>query len=61
MEPGNGPTQRYSKTHPVPFGEYIPFRDVVARFFSRLDQVPRDMVPGDTPASSRSPAPPWAT
>ena len=48
-EPGNGPTQRYSKTHPVPFGEYIPFRDVVARFFSRLDQVPRDMVPGDTP------------
>ncbi len=47
--PGTGPAQRYSKTHPVPFGEYIPFRDVFARFITRLDQIPRDMVPGATP------------
>jgi apolipoprotein N-acyltransferase len=47
--PGTGPAERYSKTHPVPFGEYIPFRDVFARFITRLDQIPRDMVPGATP------------
>ncbi len=48
-EPGTGPGERYSKTHPVPFGEYIPFRDVIAKFFTRLDQIPRDMVPGTRP------------
>ena len=48
-EPGSGPGQRYAKTRPVPFGEYIPFRDVIARFFSRMDQIPRDMVPGTEP------------
>jgi len=47
--PGSGPGDRYSKTHPVPFGEYIPFRDVFARFISRLEQIPRDMVPGTEP------------
>lgn len=47
--PGSGPVQTYSKTHPVPFGEYIPFRDVLAPFISRLDQIPRDMVPGEEP------------
>jgi apolipoprotein N-acyltransferase len=47
--PGVGPTDRYSKQHPVPFGEYIPMRDQLARFFERLDQIPRDMVPGDEP------------
>jgi apolipoprotein N-acyltransferase len=48
-QPGIGPVERYSKTHPVPFGEYIPFRDVFAPFISRLDQIPRDMVPGTKP------------
>jgi len=48
-EPGTGPVQRYSKTHPVPFGEYIPFRDVLAQLIGRLDQIPRDMVPGTEP------------
>jgi apolipoprotein N-acyltransferase len=47
--PGSGPAEAYSKTHPVPFGEYIPFREVLAPFISRLDQIPRDMVPGTAP------------
>jgi apolipoprotein N-acyltransferase len=47
--PGTGPGASYSKTHPVPFGEYIPHRAQLARLFQRLDQIPRDMVPGSEP------------
>ncbi len=38
----------YQKQHPVPFGEYIPFRPLFD-WIPELDQVPRDMVPGDGP------------
>ena len=38
----------YQKQHPVPFGEYIPFRPVFD-WIPELDQVPRDMIPGDGP------------
>jgi apolipoprotein N-acyltransferase len=48
-QPGSGPGASYAKTHPVPFGEYIPHRAQLARFFERLDQIPRDMVPGTEP------------
>lgn len=47
--PGAGPVDSYSKTHPVPFGEYIPHREQLAKLFERLDQIPRDMVPGTEP------------
>ena len=47
--PATGPGERYSKKHPVPFGEYIPFRDQLAKLFTRLDQIPRDMRPGTEP------------
>jgi apolipoprotein N-acyltransferase len=47
--PTVGPTERYSKQHPVPFGEYIPMRAQLARYFKRLDQIPRDMVRGSKP------------
>ena len=41
-----GPGDYYAKRHPVPFGEYIPMRDQLAKYFTRLDQIPRDMVAG---------------
>jgi apolipoprotein N-acyltransferase len=45
--PTSGPGERYVKQHLVPFGEYIPFRDLLTRFIHRLDQIPRDFAPGD--------------
>lgn len=44
-----GPGQMYSKNHLVPFGEYVPLRDVLARWITRFDQVPNDFLPGDGP------------
>lgn len=48
-DPETGPGQRYVKRHPVPFGEYLPFRDLLSRFITRFDRVPRDFVGGDQP------------
>ncbi len=44
--PTPGPGEQYVKRHPVPFGEYIPFRDLLTKFISRLDQIPRDFARG---------------
>lgn len=38
----------YRKQHPVPFGEYIPWRPLF-EWIPALDQVPRDMIRGDGP------------
>ena len=38
----------YRKQHPVPFGEYIPWRPLF-QWIPALDRVPRDMIPGDGP------------
>ncbi len=35
----------YLKQHPVPFGEFVPLRDLF-EFIPQLDQVPRDLRPG---------------
>ena len=45
---GGGPTSFYVKQHPVPFGEWVPFRDVLAKVISRFDRVPRDFAAGDS-------------
>ncbi|MBA2767542.1 MAG: apolipoprotein N-acyltransferase, partial [Sporichthyaceae bacterium] len=45
-DPQTGPGQRYVKRHPVPFGEYIPFRAQLSGWIERLDQIPRDFFAG---------------
>ena len=48
FDPRTGAGDRYTKRHPVPFGEYIPYREKLGidRNFSQLSQVPRDMLSG---------------
>jgi apolipoprotein N-acyltransferase len=48
-DPVTGPGEGYVKRHPVPFGEYLPFRDVLTRFITRFERVPRDFAPGSQP------------
>ena len=46
-DPVNGPGERYVKRHPVPFGEYIPFRKLLSAHIERLEQIPRDFARGE--------------
>ncbi|MDA9912962.1 apolipoprotein N-acyltransferase, partial [Candidatus Nanopelagicales bacterium] len=46
-DPVTGPGERYIKQHPVPFGEYIPFREQLANLIGRFDRIPRDFVAGE--------------
>ena len=50
-DPVDGPGERYVKRHPVPFGEYIPFRAQLSGLISRLDQIPRDFYAADEPGN----------
>lgn len=45
-EPGKGVVDRYVKQHPVPFGEYIPYRSFFRTFSSKVDLVQADFVKG---------------
>ena len=46
---GDGPGARYVKRHPVPFGEYIPYRAQLTKLVSRLEAIPRDFAKGTAP------------
>jgi len=45
-DPVTGAGDRYTKWHPVPFGEYIPWRWLFGDHLAQLNQIHRDMVSG---------------
>jgi apolipoprotein N-acyltransferase len=52
-DPRTGPGAYYTKRHPVPFGEYVPFRSVLQKLITRFDRVPSDFLPGTWPGLLR--------
>ena len=49
-EPDGSIPEVYTKQHPIPFGEYMPYREFFRSITSAVDQVTTDMLPGSGPA-----------
>ncbi|WP_240487322.1 apolipoprotein N-acyltransferase [Actinomadura flavalba] len=45
-DPVTGPGDYYVKRHPVPFGEYLPFRPLLTELITRFERIPRDFARG---------------
>jgi apolipoprotein N-acyltransferase len=54
-EAKRGGTASYTKQHPVPFGEYIPYRPFFRKLSSAVDLITRDMAAGTQIALLRAP------
>jgi apolipoprotein N-acyltransferase len=52
-DPVTGPGAYYVKRHPVPFGEYLPFRDILTKLITRFERIPRDFAKGKKPGLMR--------
>jgi apolipoprotein N-acyltransferase len=50
-DPVSGAGQMYVKRHPVPFGEYMPYRSLVRRISKKVDLVPHDFAAGRDPGA----------
>jgi apolipoprotein N-acyltransferase len=52
-DPRTGPGEYYTKRHPVPFGEYLPMRDLLTKLITRFERIPNDYLPGGRPGVLR--------
>ncbi len=58
--PGEGPVQSYVKQRPVPFAEYVPYRDFFRQFSTQVDLVSTDFAAGDSVGVLQVPLAPGA-
>lgn len=49
--PGGAINGSYAKQHPIPFGEYMPYKEFFRQFTDAVDLVTIDMLAGDEPAT----------
>ncbi|MEP6981561.1 MAG: apolipoprotein N-acyltransferase [Nakamurella sp.] len=50
-DPVTGPGQTYTKRHPVPFAEYMPWRGFFRFFSDKVDLLRNEFLPGDAPGN----------